>query len=375
LSSASQQYRHCCVRWILYGFSPNRKVTFSIEDETKDPQTQFTGVNFIPGLPTDQSAYRSELGGASGIIAVIESIVEVFGLQSGTITIGLDGEQAMWNAPNTDNFFNLKQPSFNMLSDIHANTRNSVITYHWKWVKGHQLNQGISYSQMDQWGQLNHEADQLDKAYALACITEGRIPTLKVFKDEGWQVFLHGNKLSSLHFDSLYAAIYGIPSLTYWTNKCNLPAPVTQINWTLIHTALRSLPFGKKRWLIKHLTGVCGVGKMMHRWNKGTSHCPHCDRLNEDTLHVIICPAPCAMITWDKSLKISSQWMIDSKTLPQLCTFIIQTLQRWRIGQDPPPTPTHDDFGLHHAIIKETRIGWKNFLDGFILTKWQQVQS
>jgi hypothetical protein len=67
--------------------------------------------------------------------------------------------------------------------------------------------------------------------------------------------------------------------------------------------------------------------------------------------------------------------MIDSKTLPQLCTFIIQTLQRWRIGQDPPPTPTHDDFGLHHAIIEETRIGWKNFLDGFILTKWQQVQS
>jgi hypothetical protein len=262
-----------------------------------------------------------------------------------------------------------------MLSDIHAKVRNSVLTYHWKWVEGHQTDHGTSFLQLDRWGQLNHKADQLAKAYALACITTGRTPTPQVFHDEGWRIYLHGKKLSSLHFDSVYTAIYGSTRTTYWTKKRNLPAPTTNIDWPIIHSALSSLPFGKKRWLIKHLTGFCGVGKMMHRWGKGTSHCPRCDRIQEDTLHVIVCPAPRAKTVWELSIQALSQWMLDNKTLPPLRTFIIQALRRWKQEQDPPSLPTYDTFGLHQAIITQTRIGWKNFLDGFISTEWRQVQD
>jgi hypothetical protein len=145
---------------------------FLIEDETTNTNTRFTSVNFIPGLPTDQSAYRSELGGVCDIIAVIESIGECFNLQSDSITIGLNGEHAMWNASDDNDFLNPKQPSFDMSSDIHAKVRKGILTYHWKWVEGHQMDQGTSFSQMDRWGQLNHKADQLAKAYAFACIKE-----------------------------------------------------------------------------------------------------------------------------------------------------------------------------------------------------------
>jgi hypothetical protein len=81
------------------------------------------------------------------------------------------------------------------------------------------------------------------------------------------------------------------------------------------------------------------------------------------------------MITWDKSLQALSQWMIDSKTLPQLRIFLLQTLRRWRTGQDPPPLPPHDQFGLHHAIAEQSILGWKNFLDGFISIAWVHVQD
>jgi hypothetical protein len=144
---------------------------FILEPENPDTTIRFIGVNFIPGSPQEQSAYHSELGGASGSITAVESIVDKYTLKSGSITIGLDGEQTMWNASDKDDFLHPKQVCFNMLSDIHAKTRKSVITYHWQWVGGHQMDKGgVDFADMDRWGQLNHKADQLAKTYALSCI-------------------------------------------------------------------------------------------------------------------------------------------------------------------------------------------------------------
>jgi hypothetical protein len=348
---------------------------FLIENETPNPLNRFIRVNFIPGSPQEQSAYRSELGGASGIIATVESIASKFQLQSGSIIIGLDGEQAMWNASDKEDFLDPKQACFDMLSDIHFKVRNSVITYHWKWVEGHQMDKGgVDFAHMDRWGQLNHEADQLARAYTLSCIQTNQVPTPMNFRNEGWRCYLNGNKLANLNFDSLYVAIYGDHTTDYWTAKCNLPPPVTRIDWDICHSAIRSLPFGKRRWLIKHLTGFCGVGKMLERWNEDTSHCPRCDQLNEDTTHLILCPALQAMATWETSLQGLSQWMLETHTLPSMRHYIILRLLRWRLNQHPPPLPSYDEFGLFHAISEQTSIGW-NFLDGFVTTEWKTVQD
>jgi hypothetical protein len=151
---------------------------FLLESDSPDTTNRLIGLNFIPGSPQEQSAYRSKLGGASGIIAAVESIVEKYQLQSGSITIGLDSEQAMWNASDKDDFLNPKQACFDMLSNIHAKTRKSVLTYHWRWVEGHQMDKGgVDFAYMHRWGQLNHEADQLAKAYALSCIAVNQTPS------------------------------------------------------------------------------------------------------------------------------------------------------------------------------------------------------
>jgi hypothetical protein len=63
------------------------------------------------------------------------------------------------------------------------------------------------------------------------------------------------------------------------------------------------------------------------------------------------------MVVWETSLQALLTWMLNNKMLPQL------TL------------PTYDEFGLHHAIIEQTWIGWKHFLNGFISTEWRQVQD
>jgi hypothetical protein len=113
----------------------------------------------------------------------------------------------------------------------------------------------------------------------------------------------------------------------------------------------------------------------MHRWGKGTSPCPRCEQIQEDTLHLIVCTATRAKAVWELSLQALSQWMLNNKMLPQLGTYIIQALPCWKNQQNAPPIPIYDEFGLHYAITTQTRIGWKNFLDGFISIEWRQVQD
>jgi hypothetical protein len=50
------------------------------------------GDNWVPGLPTDQSAYRSELAGIAGILSAVVVIIQQYDITSGSITIALDGE-------------------------------------------------------------------------------------------------------------------------------------------------------------------------------------------------------------------------------------------------------------------------------------------
>jgi hypothetical protein len=113
----------------------------------------------------------------------------------------------------------------------------------------------------------------------------------------------------------------------------------------------------------------------MHHWGKGTSHCPRCDQIQEDRLHIIVCTASRAKAVWELSLQALSQWMLNNKTLPQLRTYIIQALRCCKNDQNAPPLPTYNKFSLHHAITTQTWIGWKNFLDGFISIEWRQVQD
>jgi hypothetical protein len=62
-----------------------------------------------------------------------------------------------------------------------------------------------------------------------------------------------GKKLAHLNFDLLYTTIHGKKTTSYWTANLNLPAPVTTVDWDICHSALWSLPFSKRRWLIQHL--------------------------------------------------------------------------------------------------------------------------
>jgi hypothetical protein len=60
-------------------------LTIVADKHGKDP---LNGDNWVPGLLTDQSAYRSELAGIAGILSAAAVIIKQYNIISGSITIG-----------------------------------------------------------------------------------------------------------------------------------------------------------------------------------------------------------------------------------------------------------------------------------------------
>ena len=59
---------------------------FLIEGDSGETN-RITGGNEIPGDPAEQSSYRAELGGIEGIIALVDCVVQVHSITTGTIKV------------------------------------------------------------------------------------------------------------------------------------------------------------------------------------------------------------------------------------------------------------------------------------------------
>jgi predicted nucleic-acid-binding Zn-ribbon protein len=89
----------------------------------------------------------------------------------------------------------------------------------------------------------------------------------------------------------LYNYVFSQRFIEYWSKKKhNIKAElITNINWDACQSSLNKLPFGKRRWLLKHATRFCGIGKMEKiKGNQEHEDCPRCGQV-EDTIHVVRC--------------------------------------------------------------------------------------
>jgi hypothetical protein len=77
------------------------------------------GDNWVPGMPTDQSAYCSELAGIAGILSVVAIIIQHYDITKGSITIALDRYSALDQA-SAGTPLRIDQPDFDILQDIRA---------------------------------------------------------------------------------------------------------------------------------------------------------------------------------------------------------------------------------------------------------------
>jgi hypothetical protein len=95
--------------------------------------------------------------------------------------------------------------------------------------------------------------------------------------------------------EQLYAKVYE-DGPAYWKAKHDGLSDDNyyhHINWESLCLARKRIPLGQQRWLLKHATGHCGVGKMMTlQGHQDHSRCPRCGEDNETTLHLLTCQDP-----------------------------------------------------------------------------------
>jgi hypothetical protein len=327
--------------------------------------------NVIPGLAAAQSSYRSELGGLYGIVCVVETLTSNYGLTSGSITIGCDGKEALYQSLSDTGPVSPRASDFDVITAIRRKVARSPITFHTKWVEGHQDSMPGRSRRLGPWAMLNVEMDLLAKQ-RLALQSLVVTPPGNTITDEPWQLWLGEAKISNKLPEQLYTHFSKPRAKKYWAKRLP-PASFDDVDWNATGHASRNLSFGQRVSKTKRVVGMLGVGKFMHTWKIWEqAACPQCDAPLEDMEHVLKCPKAddCWVSIWTSMLT----WFSQHPTYPSVIDAIYDNLVLWRSG-DNAGVALDENSTASAAIQAQTVIGWRNFLDGFLAREWRAMQT
>jgi hypothetical protein len=356
------------------------------------------GECITPGYAEDQSAYRSEASGLYAISVVIWLVCQHYQITEGTVEVGCDGESALLDTMDLYRQLDAKKKHFDLLLATREVMASCPVKWKFRHVYGHQ---DRDRRDLDRWATLNCDCDERAKAYARFLNQQG-IPEdqrqVRIFK-EPWPLWIEGRKASSDIGPLIKDQVDGKPLLKYWRKKGKLgTADNSDIDWNGITRAMKTVPLSRQIWVTKQVSTFCGTGVNMKKWGKqDTSNCPRCNIADEDTSHVLKCPAPEAIAVWDTSLAKLAIWMREQQTSDDIIEAICSGLRHWRSNSRPPHQNRLIDVimeeqGFHGwneilqgraergvriatLMTQQNIIGWEAFLEGRPATGWMFAQE
>jgi hypothetical protein len=145
------------------------------------------------------------------------------------------------------------------------------------------------------------------------------------------------------------------------------------IDWDMATKAMIKLKPARRRWVTKHGSENCGVGKTLVAWKQQTDPtCPRCEA-EEDATHVLKCTGRGACEVWNKNMQELKTFLLKSCTMPAIREAILTCLQDWRDGNPICLSNLHPD--VIDTVLEQNTIGWKNFLEGLPCSGWANLQQ
>jgi hypothetical protein len=333
-------------------------------------ESSYTAKHTVQGPSTANSAYRSELSGILGILTLANLLCIHDGLHSGGVTLACDGlsalQQAFYDGPAV-----VTRPDFDLIHTIRHYLRVSQLKWTSQHVRGHQED-FKEWAELTWWEKQNVRMDHAAKDKMLRPWTA---PSQRISSHEGWSVWRGNQKQTFYNHDGIYTLLCERRVVDYWLRRGRLaPEATDRIDWEVLAKACDEESPGRLRWVTKHVTGVCGVGKFLERWQfQPHSRCPRCDAPNEDNRHVYQCPARSTKLEWHGALDDIRQWCDSQDTSPAITEVILKCLKAWQAGRNLPPYRGRD--ALAHAYDAQRVIGWGCFLEGSLAREWKSVQD
>jgi hypothetical protein len=291
--------------------------------ETDSGDSRLTGKVITPGGEHDQDAYRSELSGIAATVYMVNKLCTFHGITGGGIEFACDGLSALNTAFSYVSVISTSKPSYDVLAYIQFLWKNSPVQWKIRHVSGHQDDRS-NICDIDRWGQLNIEMDRQAKQHIAYARTKPRHFSLAM---EPWSLWFDGNKIITDIENKIYERVHAPEAQAYWTKRKNLNEDAySRIHWEAISSAMEKSKLHRRIFISKHVSGMCGVGKFMHRWRKrDTDTCPRCTEM-EDAHHVYLCKGIGTQDAWNEALNQLSLWMDTAQTDPEIATTLIKHL-------------------------------------------------
>ena len=330
------------------------------------------GQSISPGSRSLQSAYRSEI---LGLLALLDYITTTFRTisSSAVLTIYSDNERALDVVANwTCDRLTPKQKHADLISAL-LKVRDSLgIKIQVQHVKAHQ-DDSIPYEQLSLPAKLNVDMDADTKALIQVMMT---CPDVCANKEPHPSSFsLCWWKSQPIYHDldhELYYHITHDKMIQYWIEKERITSTTLPlIDFNALRDAAKSLTLPRQRFLAKWVAEYLPTGKNMKRWSlRHDGACPFCTQSDETTSHMVQCTTAESCTIWDEALN-----SFISKTFgAHMCWYvqfaIHSELHAWRYSIPPPDISIYPTL-LQPAITEQRQIGWKQFMEGLLSTKWR----
>ena len=329
-----------------------------------------------PGLPQDQSPYRSELIGLLAGIMAVDWLLKEWApnlLTHPRVRIACDGLSAIEMAFE-DRPLSPTDAQFDLVSSIREAILRSSADWSPQHVYGH-LDKSNLFDELSWWEKRNLEVDGMAVEYRRELEAANHLiaPNSRFFTELA-ALFVADTKQSRLDPQFIQECVT-LPALRErWRDKGTVTAEAESvIAWDTLGRAMRSLPAGLQRWSTKHCVGMCGTGKFKVLWGLETSAaCPRCGDF-EDHLHVPRCRAASATSEWDRRTAAFSSWLDLQLTGPSIKKAILQLLH----GVRDPTSPSARTISplARPAFLAQQVIGYQGLLEGRIASAWLPLQQ
>jgi len=355
VSDGSFKDAHGTACWVLEGTSADNRIY---------------APSVVPGHPSDQSAYRSELAGLYGIGTIIGVICKMYEIEQGQVEFACDGLQALERCAELNHRIRPRQPQFDLIEATRKVMKDAPIKWSSRHVKGHQDN---FYGPLDQWAHMNVFCDTVAKLHWADTTQHPTAPQITI-AGEPWSLWIKTKKIATDMEVQINEHIHGQRAIEYWIkHKKFPPESIKTIDTKATKRAMQAATLTRQHWVSKHSADICGTNINMVKWQLRTStQCPRCSHPTETATHVWLCPA--TKEHWEQAMDRLDAWLQTKHSSPELTKALLAGLRSWHDEQPPPES--HTTFpGLKNAVRSQNIIGWQNLFEGYWANDWEAVQT
>jgi hypothetical protein len=337
-----------------------------VADRNSDKTMACSFAEFSPAA----SSYRAEALGLYSIHAFIHAISVHYDLKSGRPDIYCDNDAALKEAQKRRKRIVTSATCADVFRGIRdISSQLPSLQWSYTWVKAH-MDDVLDWQELTRPQQLNVMCDSLAKQAAEEAITQSEyrmedLPS-QLLPHENVAIFVSSVKQTSdpaeqiRYFCGKHVAKVFLTSTMGWSQQ-----QFEEVDWENLHSCLQSKPDGFRTWLAKQHSNFCATRTQTQRWfGSEDNKCPSCLTIEERADHLCRCQDPGRRDLLVANTEELICWMsTGDNTHPD----IIRWVESYILGQGRKYLRgDHCPHSIRELVSSQTRIGWRNFMEGRI---------